>query len=194
MNIKARINTLLAKFDFDNKTLLLIAIVSLFFLYLNFSIIIKAQLNGLSNNEKRIAQQKKDFDTFYRNLARMQDFQKNKNTAVQPSTRQKTIIAEGGLALFLKQVSDFADKNKILLLQIKPARETSAAAQAASEKFSPFLITLESVGGYHNLGVFINSLENAPIFISVSEIKISPREGEYLRQKATIVLRTYVKK
>jgi Tfp pilus assembly protein PilO len=194
MNIKARINTLLAKFDFDNKTLLLIAIISLLFLYLNFSVIIKAQLNGLKNNKKRIAQLKKDSDTFHRNLARMQDFQKNKNAAVQPSPTQKTIIAEGGLALFLKQVSDFADKNKIILLQIKPSRETSAVAQAALEKITPFLVTLEAVGGYHNIGAFINALENAPVLISVSEIKISPREGEYLRQKATIVLRTYVKK
>ena len=48
--------------------------------------------------------------------------------------------------------------------------------------------------GYHQLGKFINELENAQVFVIVQELKIEPQPGNYLKQKAALTLKTYVKK
>ena len=195
MDIKARLNSLAGKFDFDNKTLMLITIISSLLLYVNFSFIIKAQLAGIKEKERLTAQLKRDVDTFYKNLALMKDSEsKNKKAKPQDLIKRKSIIAESEVPSLLKQIADLADNNKVLLLQIRPLRELSASGATPVEKVMPLLINLEAAGDYHKFGYFINSLENAPVFISVSEMKILPKEGDYLKQKISLVLRTYVKK
>ncbi|MCM8796835.1 MAG: type 4a pilus biogenesis protein PilO [Candidatus Omnitrophica bacterium] len=195
MDIKGRSIALLAKFQSDNKRLALLVVVSLLFLYVNCFIIIKGKFNVIREKQRKIQQLKKDFDAFSKDLARMQNMQKgNKSVSVHSQIKRKNLASEEELALLLKEISDLADKNKVIILQINPIKETSAGSKVSSGQSTSLLINLEAIGGYHELGYFINDLENAPIFLSVSEMRITPKEGDYRYQKIILRLRTYVKK
>ncbi|MFA7283866.1 MAG: hypothetical protein WC066_04900, partial [Candidatus Omnitrophota bacterium] len=60
------------------------------------------------------------------------------------------------------------------------------------EKFETVLIDLEMVGDYHSLGRFIQALEASPVFMEVQGMEISTQLPDYLKQKISLALRTYV--
>ena len=62
------------------------------------------------------------------------------------------------------------------------------------DKFIPYLINLDLICDYHNLGKFINALENSKVFMEVQELKISTKLQDYIKQKINLAIRTYVAK
>ncbi|MDI6605882.1 MAG: hypothetical protein QME65_01900, partial [Candidatus Omnitrophota bacterium] len=87
--------------------------------------------------------------------------------------------------------------NAVELIQMKPSRQNSPAAKdkvAKTEKFTPILIKLDILCGYHELGHFINDLENNPVFMAVEDLKITPQQKDYFKQKVELALKTYVEK
>lgn len=88
-----------------------------------------------------------------------------------------------------------ANKNNVKILQLNPAREAPKTKKgAAATDLSPNLIALDLICDYHSLGVFINELENAPKFMVVEELKISPYSESIFQQSVSLVIKTYVKK
>ena len=54
------------------------------------------------------------------------------------------------------------------------------------------LISLDLVGNYHNLGAFVNEIENARELMAVEGMKMEPDSMNYLQQKVNLILRAYV--
>ena len=55
------------------------------------------------------------------------------------------------------------------------------------------IIDMDISCGYHNLGQFVNDLENNEIFLAVDELRITPRQDDYFNQDIGLKLKTYVK-
>jgi hypothetical protein len=62
------------------------------------------------------------------------------------------------------------------------------------DKLTALLINLDLLADYHNLGKFIQALEDSPVFMEVQELDISTQLPDYMKQKVTLVLKTYVTK
>jgi Tfp pilus assembly protein PilO len=109
----------------------------------------------------------------------------------------KRIILEDELPLFLQKVSNLANTHKIKIMQMRPLREQDTKdvkLTAEPLKRNSIFINLDLSGDYHNLGRFINALENAPELLSVESIKIESVADNYFQQNAFIEIRVYVKK
>ena len=80
----------------------------------------------------------------------------------------------------------------------KNAKEKAKEAQEETidlnEKFTAFSISLDISCNYHNLGVFLNSLEDAQAIIKLQDMKISSSSEDSLRQEVNLDLVAYVYK
>lgn len=185
--------------NLDNKKIILIAITCLIITYLDFNFFMAFQLKMLKGLNPKIIKIKADLSKLDKELAAMRDL-KDKQAAPQavPALKMKKVILEEDIPSLLKAISDVANINDVKITQMKPTRESQAKVAktlADTEKLTTLLITLDLIGGYHHLGRFINGLENVEVFIAVEDLRITPQSpADYLKQKASLVLKTYVKK
>lgn len=180
----------------DNQKLLLIIFACLVLLALDYNFIISRQSKGASQIQQKIARFKKDMDSLDTDLAMMQKTQAKLKDAV--ATKVQKIISENELPSLLQQISDIANKKNIKIMQIKPVKElktkeTKPAKSQTDEKSVALLITLDLVSGYHNLGGFINELENGSVYMAVEGLRIQSNPDNYFQQQISLALKTYVK-
>ena len=181
---------LINKFALDDKKITLILIITIMFLYLDFTYLLKAQMSWSKKSAEGIVKLNNDFKALDLGLKNMQEIKLQQKNFSQ--SKAKKIIYDSQLASLLQDISKVGNANKVKILQIKPSHETQKGA--ASSKFSAVLINLDLLAGYHDLGKFINDLENNPTFISVESFKIEAQPGDALKQKVSLTLKTYVKK
>lgn len=177
----------------DNKKIFLIVLIAVSILYIDYSFIIRMQLNNIKSLKSRIIKLKQDINTLNKQLA---DIDNLKIKLGQSKAAKKQIISEGELPTLLEDIANIANKNNIRITQIKPSKEIKAKGEKVlpSTELTVIYIILDLSGSYHNFGNFINELENADKFIAVENIKIARDTKDYLRQNVNLLLRTYVKK
>lgn len=184
----------LANIQLDKQKQVLIIIFCVLIVYADINYILKAQIAGLKSLDPKISRLEKDLKNLNRDLENMRVAKgKPALEARKSASRSSKIITESQVSGLLQDISSEANKFDVRIIQIRPSRETGKPL-IAGDKFTPTLINLDLICDYHNLGKFINSLENSPVFMGVAELKISARMPDYLKQKVTLVIRTYVSK
>ena len=160
--------------------------------YLDFAFILKNQVRSVQGLGPKIAKLNKDLDSLKRDLAKMKEIQAREPEpeAQDTATEGKRLLTQDEIPYILEVISGAAAKNSVKILQMKPLQEKRAPA----DKLTPLLISADLICGYHQLGKFINNLENSPFFFAVQGIKISPQAQDILNQKVSLALKTYVKK
>jgi len=194
--MKNLINKLKA-FKMDKKKIFLIALVALLILYVDFAFIIRSQLKNIKTLGPKIIRLKSDVDNLAKDLLLMQDLERRQGKDKQQieAPGPKEIISEDKLLVLLQDISDFANKHRVKIMQINTSKDTKAKEEViAGLRLLPINITLDLSCGYHSLGNFINALENARKFIEVQDMKIIRDRDNYLLQKVNLVLKTYAKK
>ncbi len=185
----------LANIQLDKRKKILIVIFCVVIAYLDMNFILKAQATGLKSLDLKVSGVEKDLANLNRDLEIM-SASKNKQGALwrKPAIKSSKIISESQIPGLLQDISKEANKFDIKISQIRPSREAKTIKPAgAADKFIPYLINLDLVCDYHNLGKFINALEKFPVFMGVEELKISTQLPDYMKQKAGLILKTYVK-
>lgn len=195
------------KINWDNKKITLLVLCILVILYIDYSFIINPQINNLKLLKPKIATLKKDIDVLSKDLANLSQFKKEQSN--NTGAKNIKVISEKELSFLSEDISNIANKNNMRIMQINPlkakdtketknAKETKDGKEVKKEtkaaNFTTFNIGLDLSGSYHNLGKFVNELENGDKFLAVQAIKIAPEKDSYLRHKISLVLITYVKK
>jgi len=177
--------------ELDSKKVILIALVCAVIIYVDFAFLIKMQFRSIGNITAKIITLKKDIDTLDKNLVLMQQSQ-NKPAI---SKKIKKPISESEMPQLFQKISDIANKYNVKIQELKPAKDTKEAKTKGStpSDFNAKLLTLDVLSGYHELGGFLNELENADEFIAVENLKIVP-QNEGFKHSANILLKTYVEK
>jgi len=193
--------TFLERLQLDNKKIALIVLVSAAIFYVDFNFIFKAQLRIVKKSSAEAAKLRKDLVNFELDFKKMQE---NKTKQALPAQKTeikiKNIIPENYFSSLLQDISKAANNNEVRILQLRPSRERETPGPNPDSKvkvfgkLTPFFIALDLSSGYHNLGKFINELENLPAFVKVQDIRIEPQLNDYLRQRASLILVTYVEK
>ncbi len=186
----------IANIQLDKQKKILIVIFFVFIAYVDMTYILKAQLAGLKSLNPKIARLENDLKNLNRDLESMRNSKSKQGMSEQKSALKSVkIISEGQISGLLQDISNEANSSGIKIIQIRPSREIQAVKSAGiPDKLIPILINLELICDYHNLGRFINRLENSDVFMGVQEMKISAQPQDYLKQKVTLVIRTYASK
>lgn len=188
---------LLNKLELDKKKIFLIAGLSVLILLLDVNLVIKKQLKGINNVSSKIVKLRTDLINLNKELAAMQDLQRNQAGLKQTKPlKEKKIISQEEVPPLLQDISNLANRNRIKITQIKPFKklDIKEGKSAQSSDLIPLLITIDLSSKYHNFGRFINDLENLERFIAVQDMVITRDPDDYLSQDMNLVLVTYVKK
>ncbi|OGX46667.1 MAG: hypothetical protein A3G38_00690 [Omnitrophica WOR_2 bacterium RIFCSPLOWO2_12_FULL_51_8] len=180
----------------DKKKLFLLITLVLIIAYLDLRFVAAIQLKVISKTGPKIIRLQNDLKRIDVDLKKMRELKEKEGYSGRGAVSgAKKIISEDKVVLLMEQISSAANKYDVRVAQMRPQKEARAkgAKDAKKEKFTPLTITLDLVCAYHNLGRFLNELENAGIFLTAQEIRIDPQAADYLRQKASVVLRTYVR-
>ena len=194
MNFKALSKLSEIRLDKQAKVLLVIWCVGI--VYLDVFFIMKPQLSFSAKFSSQIIKYKSDAAKFEKDILEMR---KIKNNPAQMNVKAKgirKIMTESEVGDLLQNIADLANKLDVKILQMRPLKDNTVQTEKvpALEKFTSLTIILDIVCDYHQLGKFINSLETGDIYIKISEIKVSAQQGEYFKQKASLIIKTYVKK
>lgn len=197
MNIADKIKNIkiLDQFELDNKKIILIALVGATILYLDFNFVFKVQAGWLSKSCAEAARLNKEISSLENESRKVRDSKAKE--AVSPrkqAQKPRRLAAESQVPALLQEISKAANNNEVSILQIKPYRGQAGALAKVGANLGQLLIAMDLSCGYHNLGKFINELENLQTLVSVQDIKIEPRADNYLKQKVTLTLSAYVKK
>ncbi|MFH1281366.1 MAG: type 4a pilus biogenesis protein PilO [Candidatus Omnitrophota bacterium] len=186
----------LINMQLDNQKKILIVIFFVLIAYVESNFILKAQRAGLSRLDVKIVKLNTDLLNLNRGLEEMRT---SKSKFALPGqkeiTRSSRILLESQVSELLQEISNVANKFNIKISQIRPIRQAQKEKSAiGQDKLSLVLINLDLVCDYHNLGRFIQALENSSVFMGVQGLDISTQLPDYLKQKVKLVLKTYVTK
>ena len=177
----------------DQKSIAVILVVLILIVYLDYSFLMKGQMKAVSKVGPKVTKISKDLNELTKNLLSIQGL-KDKE-AMMAGSKIKKVISQEQVPLLLEEISKVANEEGIKITQIKPSRDTAAKRdKSASGGLDALQVSLDLVCGYHNLGKFINDLENSQFFIQVQSVKITEKEKDSAIQSVGLVLRTYVKK
>lgn len=185
------------RIQLDKKKIIVAAIISAFILYIDLSFILKPQFKRLKVISPKIAQLKKDIKKLNNDLDTLVVTGKGKQQTDEGAVKTvEKIIKEEKITKVLEDIAKIANKHQVKIMQMQPLRPSLAKPASAipTTKFSPLFITLNISCGYHQLGKFINDVENATVFMEVYELQIRQDSINYLNQQIKLTLKTYVRK
>jgi len=189
---------LIEKIQLDKKKIMAGVVILVFLLYIDFTFILKSQFNLWKAINPKIAQLKKDIKKLNDDLAILSTSIKGKQETQETDQRTaEKIIKEEKIPNLLEEISKIANKREVKIMQIKPLSHPPTAKPeltTATTKLFPVSIKLDLLGGYHQLGKFINDLENASVFMEVDTLRISSESTSIMTQQIELTLKTYVKK
>jgi len=100
--------------------------------------------------------------------------------AAEISALQERFLEETQIPLFLEELSKLAEETSVRLNSLKIPKEVAEAGEKEKtpleKKYKKVPIFIEAECGFHDLGRFINKLESAKRFISVSDIEIKAQK------------------
>ncbi|MDD5108270.1 MAG: type 4a pilus biogenesis protein PilO [Candidatus Omnitrophica bacterium] len=184
----------LANIQLDKQKKVLIVIFCILIVYVDITYILKTQVADLNKLNPKIIRLENDLKNLNRDLKKMRDSEGKQSLPVEkPILKSSKILFEGQIPGLLQDISNEANKLGIKIKKIRPSHEVQTEKPIMPMgKLVPILINLDLICDYHNLGKFINKLESSDVFMGIQELKISTELPDYLKQKVTLVIKTYV--
>jgi len=180
----------LDKLQLDKKKIIIILAASLVIALIDIGWLINLQIKGLKATSAKVSKLSGELKTLEKGLVLLQQ-NKLKPKVIR---KIKKIILQGDIPVLVQDIDSIAKKYKVRIIQIKPAWNAGKGTGAAIGNFEPVFISLEISCSYHQLGSFVNELENSEKFVAVEAMNISPLANQYLQEKVSLTLKTYVKK
>jgi Tfp pilus assembly protein PilO len=186
----------LTNIQLDNQKKILIVIFFVLIVYLDASFILKAQIRGLKSLDSKIVRLNTDLANLNHGLENMR-LSKSKPGTLEPRkvVKASKVLSESQISELLQEISSAANKFDIKISQMRPNRQAQKEkSDVLPDKLIPILVNLEMICDYHSLGRFIQALESSSVFMEVQELEISTQLPDYMKQKVTLVVKTYVTK
>lgn len=184
------------KFDIKNNPALLIGGVVFFILLLDYFVLLRPQLSVLSQVSGQVKTLRTELDNARRDIASMDAFRKRLEVLKEKNLLvDQGMVKEEAVPAVVENLSKLAKQANVKINQIKPARDEEVKVAAAVEGTVYSLpITIEARCSYHQLGKFVNRIENDVLFMRIAGLEILPSVGEGLRHNVKMVVSTYILK
>lgn len=191
----------------DKKKLAATIVGLMVFLYVDFAFVIGSQMKGANAIKKKIVTLRKDIDSFKSDSA----FVKKTSRPASAPIAVKKLPTEREIPSVMQAISAIANENGVRIMQIDASRDVKTSKKGAAQSrpkkgakggqqadtsagLTPVNIRLDIVTGYHNLGNFINGIENAEKLCIIDEMTVNRDASNPLKQNVSLVVKTYVKK
>ncbi|MFA6079189.1 MAG: type 4a pilus biogenesis protein PilO [Candidatus Omnitrophota bacterium] len=107
---------------------------------------------------------------------------------------EKKLPAEQEIPSLLENLSTLAKKSSISIVGITPVAPVAAKDQKAQKSaiYQEFPILVSAKSGYHELGSFLSSLENADRFMKVVDIEVNLNKTTPKKHDVDLMVYTYI--
>jgi len=180
--------------DFKNKQVQIVILVILvflisFILYLTF--ILKPQVARVFDVIGKGNKTALDLRNAEADVSRIDKFKKDMASYQDKVNRyEKMLPAEQEIPNFLEELSNMARSSNLKIVGITPipAKEKTSA----NKIYQGFPILISAKSGYHEIGRFLSSLENANRFLKVADIEIKTDPATPKKHSVELLILTYI--
>lgn len=181
--------------DPRTRTLLLTVLVTLIAaaLYLYFVFVPQViRVFKLTVTAGKMRSELKSSQVVIKSFERLKNDLKEQSQKVEPY--EKKLPAEQEIPALLENLSNMAKDSGIKIVGIIPAmsyfKDDKSVKKSQIYREIPILITAKS--GYHELGHFLNNLENADRFMKVADIDIKANKTSPKKHDVELMVCTYI--
>ncbi len=185
----------MAELKEKQKIYALIAIFGIAGLALYYSFLLKPQFSGFiaKNKEFRIARDRvKAEELMIANEAGIK--KQHENFAKQAEYLEKRLPSQDQISSLLEDFSNVAESSGVKILKIKPLEAPVAVSKqkVANNAYTEFPILIEARAGYHQLGDFVNRVENMDRFIKIMDMDVAGIDKDPRHHDIKMRIITYV--
>jgi len=177
------------------KMYILIAMFGIAGLALYYNLLLKPQFSGFiaKNKEFRIVRDRvKSEEIMIANDAGIK--KQYENFEKQAGYLEKRLPAgQIQISGILEDFSNVAESSGVKILRIKPleAPVIASSQKVTNDPYSEIPILIEARAGYHQLGAFVDKIENMDRFIKITDIDIAGTDKDPRRHDIKIRIITY---
>lgn len=175
----------------EQKTLIFIIIFACVFLFIYFKFLLNPKISELKKLKPKLEQLTRDVSTVKIDLARKDALEtKFKDSSKTFEEQKQKLIRQVEIPALLENISLMAASSEVKLVTLKPSGESIDIGKDEIYRVFPISITAES--GYHQLGAFVNAIENSAKFMKVSNITIKQNTADPKANKVDLEIYAFV--
>ena len=175
------------------KKLIIYGILTLCLIIANYTLLFKPTWAIVKQTTPEVRILRNRLATAKNSIANMPRFKVQiKEMQKRVAIHQNKFSSKQDMSSILKGLSDTAKDTSVKIIAIKPypAVENPSSPTSAGYKKAP--ISVKASCGYHQLGKFLNRLENADTLIRVSDIKIVNDSKDDLQHQVYLLVNTFI--
>jgi hypothetical protein len=167
----------------DRKKLVIVAVCFCAAVYADATFLVGMQMKGISGIKSKIAKAHTDIAAVTRDISLMNQAASTKAVAIQ---------GEANIPEILRSISALATLHSVKILQVTPIKSKDTRTMQ-SQAYLGLTVKLDLTGGYHDVGMLLNELERGEHPLFAADFRISQGD-DFMKQRVTLNLKTYVKK
>jgi len=178
----------------SNKTLIISLAIPALIIVLYVGILLPPQIRSLVHLLPKASRLKREIVNLKKDWANINSLNKKILQLYEKlDYYERKLPDEKEIPAILEYLSDSAKDLNVKITEIKPiAQEKDTTPKASAYYQVPILLLAEC--GYHQLGRFLNKLENADRFMKIEEIKIARHPTQSTIHPVRLTIITYVMK
>jgi len=176
-----------------HQKLIIYGILTLCLIIANYTLLFKPTLTSVRQTipevrtlQNRLVTAKNSITNIPRFKVQIEEMQK------RVAVHQNKFSTKQDMSSILKGLSDTAKDTDVKIIAIKPYPAAENNNQPSSAGYKKFPISVKASCGYHQLGKFLNELENADTLIRVSDIRIANDSNEDLHHQVYLLVNTFI--
>lgn len=179
--------------DETKKRIFFIYVVALLcIIVVYFYFILRPTLKRLFDLMPRVQERRLEINTVKNDLLYEDNFKKRLQTLHQTMDKyEKRLSREKELPLLLENLSEIAKSSRVKILSITPIDRGPPGKGEEERVYQEVPIAISAQSSYHELGTFINRLENAQRYMQVSNVKIMSNRDNPRRHRVEFVVYAY---
>lgn len=167
-----------------------LAIVVAVLVVLYFQFLLRPQLSALGARMGKFGKIGSELSTAKDDIARMPQMKKVVAAYQSKIGRyEKVLPTEEGIPSLLEYLSEMARRSHVRIVGIVPGSRNKIQRDQTYHEI-PIMVTARS--GYHQLGAFLQEIENSDRFMKISDIKIRSNAATLNKHDVDMLVLTYI--
>jgi len=179
---------------FKNQKFIMWALIVVCLLFVDYQFFLGPIFRRLGGTWPQVSELKRKIANAERSIAHIPKYEKEiEDLRSNLYTYKNKFSTEQQISLLLEKISNMAKVSSVKFTSIKPYNVLSQSDEdMVSSAYQKYPVSISATCGFHQLGKFLNRLENADAFMRVTDIRISEKRNTPYEHKAYMVINTYI--
>jgi len=171
-----------------------LAVAIIFFI--DYFLVLRPQLRAFSSLGAKASGFTKDIKETRLNLNRIDSLKAEILTSQEKLGKaERSILPTADTAVITQHLLQLAEQYEVQVNQMTPAKESEAIVLKSDQgEYLGLPIVIDAEGGYHNIGLFFDHIENDETFMSIQSFQIAHNPRTIKKHLLTMTVMVFVLK